>query len=322
MFDVVCIGNALVDITINVPDSVLAGANLKKGIMTLTDDISQKFLLSSISSMPSSLSTGGSASNVALGVAALGGKSAFIGKIGTDANGSFFESTLNARGVVPKLSNSIDLMTGSVVALITNDGERTFSTYLGASVALTKGDVLVLPKAKFFHVEAYLLENPIIKDVVFSLVEQAKKNGTKISIDLSDPQLIKRIKPTLIEFLTFADIVFANEAEAIEFTNENVLAAARTLSNFAEIAVVKLGEQGSIIISGKDQALISPEIVIPVNTNGAGDAYAAGFLLGLSKDLNLEGAGELASFLAKETVLVEAASVSKSLKAKATIFFE
>lgn len=320
MFDVLCVGNALVDITVNVPDSFVLGVGLRKGTMTLAGDITQKFALSSIKGMESTLSTGGSASNVALNVACLGGKSSFIGKIGSDAHGAFFESTLTERGVVPKLSKSVDLITGTAIALITPDAERTFSTHLGASVTLSSVDVSEIPKSKFFHVEAYLLEDPSLRKLVLSLVDKAKMQGAKISFDLSDPSLIERIKPVVLEFLNSVDVVFANEAEAKEFTGESDIAAARALSNLCEIAVVKLGEQGSVIVSGNEQIAIKPEVVVPVNTNGAGDAYAAGFLFALSKDLDLKSAGELASLVAKEVVLVEAASLSCSLKDKVSKF--
>ena len=316
MFDVVCIGSPLVDITVSVPDSFLEGVGLKKGIMSLTDDVSQKFLLSSLQGMNSSLSTGGSSANVALGVAALGGKSSFIGKVGSDGNGSFFESSLLNKGVIPKLSKSLDLMTGSAIALITSDGERTFSTYLGAASSLSKGDVLNLPRAKFFHVEAYLLENPLHKELVFYLVKQAKAQGSKISFDLSDPMLIERIKPVMVDFLEFVDVIFANEVEAKKFTGEDGLNAARSLSNVCEVAVVKLGKNGSVVVSGKCQEIIKPDVVEPVNTNGAGDAYAAGFLFGLANNFDLKKCGAVASFLAREIVLVEEASLSNSLKDK------
>jgi sugar/nucleoside kinase (ribokinase family) len=322
MFDVLCVGNALVDITIKVPDSFLVGANLKKGAMTLTDDVSQKFLLSSISGMPSSLSSGGSASNVALGVACLGGKSSFIGKVGLDANGSFFEESLTSRGVVPHLSKDISLNTGTVIAFITDDGERSFSTYLGASDSFDKASFLNVPSSKFLHVEAFLLEKPSVKNLIFDLAMNAKKNGSKISFDLSDASLIGRIKPVISEFLEFVDVVFANESEAKAFTGVDGLDAARILSESCEIAIVKFGEGGSVVVSGDVEEVIEVDVVIPVNTNGAGDAYAAGFLFGLSRNLDLKDSAGIASFLAKETVLVEEASVQKSLKVKVAQFLD
>ena len=322
MFDVVCVGNALVDITLKVPDSFLVGANLKKGAMTLADDVSQKFLLSSISGMSLSLSSGGSASNVALGVACLGGKSSFIGKVGVDSNGSFFEESLISRGVVPHLFKDVSLSTGTAIAFITDEGERSFSTYLGASVSLDKSSFLNFPQSKFLHVEAFLLENPVVKNLIFDLVRDAKKNGSKISFDLSDASLIGRIKPVILEFLEFVDVVFANESEAKTFTGSNGLDAARILSKSCEIAIVKLGEGGSVVVSGDAEEIIEVDIVIPVNTNGAGDAYAAGFLFGLSRGLDLKKSADIASFLASETVLVEEASVQKSLKVKVSQFLD
>lgn len=320
MFDVVCVGNALVDLTVNVPSSFVQGTGLKKGSMTLVDDVSQKFLLSSLSGFSSSLSTGGSSANVALGVSCLGGKSAFIGNVGLDSNGSFFESSLSERGVTSKLFKDSSLSTGSVVVLVTEDGERTFSTNLGAAKTMSKN--VLVPESKFLHVEAYLLENPVIKDIIFSLVKEAKKRGIKISFDLSDSSLIQRIKPTLVDFLNEVDVVFANEDEAKAFTGEDSVVAARVLSNICDVAVVKLGDEGSVVVSKNVQEVVSINPVKPVNTNGAGDAYAAGFLYGLCGALSLSGAAKIGSFLAREVVLVEGASLNKSLKDDVLSFFD
>lgn len=312
MVDVVCIGNALVDVTVSVSDSFLEGTRLKKGSMTLVDDVSQKSLFGGISSFSSSLSTGGSSSNVALGVSCLGGKSAFIGNVGVDSNGSFFESSLADRGVVPMLFKNSSLSTGSVIVLVTGDGERTFSTNLGAAISFKKD--VVVPFSKFLHIEAYLLEAPALKEMVSVLVRGAKKKGTKISLDLSDASLISRIKPVLVDFLRDVDVVFANEDEAKAFTGEDELSAAKTLSSICEVAVVKLGSRGSVVASGGVEEIIPVNAVKPVNTNGAGDAYAAGFLYGLCRGFDLVKSAKVGSFLAREVVLVEGASVNKDLK--------
>ncbi|MFP4567571.1 MAG: adenosine kinase [Candidatus Woesearchaeota archaeon] len=317
MLGIVCIGNALVDITLNVEDSFVLSTGLRKGTMTLAGDITQKFLLSSIKGMSSTLSTGGSAANVAIGFASCGGTSLFIGKVGRDYHGSFFKSSLEQRGVIPKLAESLDLITGSAVALISPDAERTFSTHLGASASLVRSNILDFPKSMFFHVEAYLLESSSIKEVVLDLIKLAKVNGSKISLDLSDPALIERIKPVLDDFLKLVDVVFANDIEAEKFTGKTGLDAARHLSNFCGgIAVVKLGERGSVIISGTEEVTIRPEVVKPINTNGAGDAYASGFLFALSKGFSLKKAGDIASIVAREVVLIEEAAPKSSLASK------
>jgi len=314
MIDVVCIGNALVDIIVNVPDSFIEENNLKKGTMTLSNDKEQKKLLKKINKFPKKIFTGGSSSNVSLGVSILGAKSCFIGKIGKDTNGLFFEKTLNKKNVITKINKSLNLNTGTAITLITEDGERTFSTHLGAANSLIEKDFLKIPKTKFLHIEAYLLENPELRKIILKKIKKIKKQGTKISLDLSDSSLIKRIKKELYEFIKNVNIVFANEQESKTFTEEESIKGARFLSNFCEIAIVKLGKQGSIIVSKNQQELINIEPVKPINTNGAGDAYAAGFLFGLSQNLDNIKAGKIASFLSKETVLVEQATVQKSLK--------
>lgn len=316
MYDVFCIGNALVDITMNVPDSFILANKLEKGRMTLVNEETQKKLLETIQKLPVKKSPGGSSSNVSLGVACLGGKSLFAGKIGADANGNFFEETLRKRNVKTKLSKCVDSITGSAITFITKDGERTFSTYLGAAATLNKDDLLIKEDTKYLHVEAYLLEDPVIRKIILKIVKKIKEKNTKISLDLSDPNLIKRIRFELEDFLKYVDVVFANEEEAKEFTKKNDVDAAKKLNEYCEIAIVKLGKKGSIIVTKKEQKIIKPKIVKPVNTNGAGDAYAAGFLYGLSKNLSIEDSAKIACFLSKETVLREEASVQESLSQK------
>ncbi len=315
MFDVVCLGNALVDITVKVPESFIEGLGFKKGSMNLVDDVRQGFILSSLSGVDKVLSPGGSASNVASGVACLGGKSAFLSKVGFDDHGSFFENSLSSKGVVPKLSKS-SLYTGSAITFITVDGERTFSTHLGAAASLSSSDLIDIPQSKFFHVEAYLLEDPKLKSAIFNICKSLKDKGVKISFDLSDSSLIARISDVILDFLSFVDIVFANEEEAEIFTKKSGVAAAKKLSNLCDVSVVKLGGKGSVIVSDGEVISISCDVVEPVNTNGAGDAYAAGFLFALANDYSLKNAGRVASFIAREVVLVSSASLSKDLSDK------
>ena len=315
MFDVVCLGHALIDITVKVSNSYIDSLGYKKGSMNLVEEERQRHILSSLSSFDKLISPGGSSSNVASGVACLGGKSAFLGKIGFDKQGSFFENSLSDKGVVPKLSKS-PLCTGSTITFITADGERTFSTHLGAATSLNRDDLSCIPASKFFHVEAYLLENPALRNSIFNICKSLKEKNVKISFDLSDSSLIERIGDVILEFLSLVDVVFANIDEAEALTKKIGLDAAKKLNSLCDMSVVKKGSAGSLIVSKGKVIFVSCDAVKPVNTNGAGDAFAAGFLFALANNHSLKKAGTIASFIAREVVLESGASLSKDLSYK------
>ncbi|TAL36116.1 MAG: adenosine kinase [Spirochaetes bacterium] len=300
MFDVAGIGSALMDFTIEVDEAVLGRLGLTKGTMQLVDEERSRSVLAVLASYPMQKTPGGSAANTVAGVSVLGGRGLFIGKVGNDDFGALYRSESERVGVAVRLAGH-ERLTGHAITLITPDGERTFATHLGAALFLRKEDIAEadIAQARILHIEGYLLEDPDLKAASLRAMEIAHRCGAQVSIDLADPALIQR---NFDEFHTLAkeraDILFVNEEEAETFTGKKGAQAAEVLGGYSRIAVVKLGGKGSIVHSGGRSIEIPSYKVDAVNTNGAGDMYAAGFLYGLAHGLPLERCGRIASHAA------------------------
>lgn len=314
MNDVVGIGSALLDLTFKVDYAALDALKLKKGTMQLVDEVSSKRILESLKGKEGTVTPGGSAANTMAGIANLGGKSIFIGKVGNDAQGDLYIAETEKEGVTCCISRHASL-TGHAITLITPDSERTFATHLGAAVHLKPEDVPVdaIKKSRILHVEGYLLEGDMKEAAVFAM-SVAKENGVKISVDLADPLLIKR---NLGEFKRivrhFADIVFVNEEEARAFTAQDAVEALHVIYLITEIAVVKLGEEGSLIKSNDTVHKIKPYRTKVANTNGAGDMYAAGMLFGIARKMPIEEAGKIASYASSLVVSQQGARLKEKI---------
>ncbi|MCX7678049.1 MAG: adenosine kinase [Spirochaetes bacterium] len=303
MYDVIGIGSALLDLTCEVDYSFLEQLKLKKGTMQLIDEQTSRNIREMMKGKEIIVTPGGSAANAMAGVTNLGGKSAFIGKVGSDPEGDFYIAETEKEGVVCKISRH-SALTGHAITFITPDSERTFATHLGAAVHLRPEDVPVeeIKNSRILHVEGYLLEGEM-KDAAIFAMNVAKENQVKISLDLADPLLIKR---NLGEFKrivrNFADIVFVNEEEARAFTAYDAVEALHVIYLITEIAVVKLGEEGSLIKANNTVHKIKPFKARVANTNGAGDMYAAGLLFGIARKMPIEEAGKIASYAASLVV--------------------
>jgi sugar/nucleoside kinase (ribokinase family) len=300
MYDVVGLGSALMDFTIEVDEGMLGRLGLRKGTMQLVDEERSRSILATLASCPMEKTPGGSAANTVAGVAVLGGRALFIGKVGNDEFGELYRSESERVGVAVRLARN-EKLTGHAITLITPDGERTFATHLGAALFLRKDDVADgdVAHGKILHVEGYLLEDPELKAASIRAMEIAHRCGAQVSIDLADPALIKRNHDEFHRLAReYADILFVNEEEAESFTGAKDSHAAVALAKYCRVAVVKLGGSGSIVRSAAEEIRIPSYKVTPVNTNGAGDMYAAGFLYGLAHDLPLERCGRIASHAA------------------------
>ncbi|MDP2925253.1 MAG: adenosine kinase [Nanoarchaeota archaeon] len=315
-FDVIGLGNSLLDFSFEIEDKALESLGFKKGEMTLVDKEKSKDIFLKLGSYESKISPGGSCSNTIAGIAILGGKTAFFGKIGFDEYGKLYEDLTNEIGIDSFFSNLNNEMTGHAITFITPDKERSFAVNLGASMYFNKKDIIeeVIKNSKILHLEGYSFEALNLKEASLYAIDIAKKNNVKVSIDLSDPGIIKRNHEFFRELLEDSiDIVFVNEKEAEEFTKKSPEEAIKELSKLCEIAIVKLGENGSIIrFKGKTYKIPSFKTNL-MNTNGAGDMYAAGFLYGLSKNLDLEKSGKLASYAASLVVASPGARLEKDL---------
>lgn len=311
MTKVLGIGNALVDIMTKLPDDkFLEEYSLPKGSMQLVDQEFIKKISAASEKFERIQSSGGSASNTIHGIARLGLETGFIGKVGQDELGDFFYNDMKNSNIEPKLLRT-NTDSGRAVALISPDSERTFATYLGAAVELSPDEL----KSDFFqnydylHVEGYLVQN---HDLLKKASKLAKENGLRICLDLASYNVVEDNIEFLKSFINdFVDIIFANEEEAKSFTGQEPEDALDTLAQQCEIAVVKVGKEGSMIKKGTEKHRIQPIQANPVDTTGAGDAYAAGFLYGLAKNYNLDKCGEIGSILAGKVIEVVGAKMDE-----------
>jgi len=302
--DIYGLGNALVDFLVEVDDALLGELRLTKGRFHLTDAAHSRKILERITYANVRIAAGGSAANATAMAALLGAKTAFCGKLGDDEYGHLYEQETLAAGAVSKLSTSREL-TGHCIVLITPDAERTFAVHYGASTRMGAHDISEddIRSSRLIHLDGYFLEDEKTREPALHALRLAKKHRTKVSLDLSDAGVVERSKAFFISSIKqHADIVFANEQEAEALTGKKAEEAATELAQWCETAIVKRGVHGSLIARGKELIRVSAVKAHAVDTTGAGDAYAAGFLYGLLKGWPLKDAGELASALAAKVV--------------------
>ena len=300
MKKVLGLGNALVDILISLNnDNLLKEFSLPKGSMQLVNNevasqIFEKAKL--IKSGTRGINSGGSAANTINGLAQLGVGTGYIGAIGKDEYGSYFSKDMEDKGTELFL-NFRSTETGRATTLITPDSERTFATYLGAAIELEAA--MLKPESfkgyHYLHIEGYLAPN---KPLFLRAMKLAKQNGVKVSIDMASYNIVEENLSFLKESTEkYVDIVFANEEEAKALTGKDPERALNELASLCEIAVVKIGEKGSLVRCGTSTHRIGVLDVKSMDTTGAGDLYAAGFLYGLVQNYPLETCGEIGSIL-------------------------
>ncbi len=302
MKQILGLGNALVDImTLLTDDHLLDKFLLPKGSMQLVDEEKSTLIKSGTQHLSRSLTSGGSAANTIHGLAMLGVNTGFVGSIGYDDLGIFFENDMKSAGINTMLTRR-NTATGTAVALISPDSERTFATHLGAAVELMAEDL----KPEFFngydilYLEGYLIFN---KQLVVSACKIAKDLNMKIALDLSSYNVVELKLADFKEIVEdYIDIVFANEEEAKAFTGKSPAEALNIISGMCEVAVVKTGSEGSIIKKGDELIKVKAHPVNCKDTTGAGDLYAAGFLFGYSNDLDIETCGLIGSLVAGKVV--------------------
>jgi len=303
--DVLGIGNAMMDFLLEVDDSKLTELGLTKGqFHSTTNNDATRNVKENIQQNPNvKMASGGSVANTMKGIACLGGKTLFCSKVGTDSVGDTYIQELEAHGITSRM-NKHGLTTGYVVSFITPDTERTFLGDIAANNYFSKEDVSEedIMNSKVLHLEGYQFENPA-KEAVLHALELAKKHGTKISIDLSDPGVIARNLELFKEVVkNYIDIIFLNEEEAEAFTGLSQKEALREVAKIVDIAVVKIGKEGSLVCYEDNVTTIPGYKAEAVDTTGAGDSYAAGFLYGYCNNWNVEKSGKLGSLLAARVV--------------------
>lgn len=304
------IGSTLVDILSQVPnEEVLNELNLPKGSMTyvnINDAVSIGERLAQ--QYGSQRAAGDSAANTMSGLARLGAKAGFLTMMGNDEMGQFFTNEMTRTGV-EMLALKSDTPTGRVIAMVTPDGERTFATCLGASIELSPDDIKpeLFDNWDIFYIEGYLVANP---DMLRKAISTAKDKGLKIAIDLASYNVVEESRNFLLELVNnYVDIVFANEQEALALTGMEPENALHYIAERCDIAVVKIGAKGAYIQRGNEIVTIPPMKADVVDTTGAGDMWAAGFLAGLVKGENLQKCGMMGAIVAKNIIEVMGAKM-------------
>ncbi len=302
MAKVLGIGNALVDILIRLnDDELLRRFSLPKGSMQLVDMAFARELESTAVDLDLQQASGGSAANTIHGLAKLGVDTGFIGKVGNDALGDFFRSDMESSGIKPVLFYG-QSDTGRAVTLISPDSERTFAVYLGAALEQVSRELnsKLFEGYQYLHIEGYLVQN---HELIETALELAKKSGLKISLDLASYNVVEENLEFLRSMvLRYVDIIFANEDEAKAFTGRGAEEALAELSGITEIAVVKTGGKGSLVKRNREFHKIGIIEANCIDTTGAGDLYAAGFLYGLIKGFPLEKCGETGALVSGKVI--------------------
>ncbi|RUO97462.1 adenosine kinase [Hyphomicrobium sp.] len=317
-YDVIGIGNAIVDIIGRCDEAFLAEVGVAKGSMRLVDADEIKKIYSSMG--PAIETSGGSAANTIAGVASFGGRAAFIGTVADDEFGRIFSHDIRSVGVafnVPSVSNGTP--TSRSLILVTPDGERTMNTYLGISTNLIEAqlDLEMIQASSILYLEGYLFDQPQAKAAFRAALQTAKTAGRKTALTLSDGFCVDRHRDEFLALIRAGvDILFANESEIKSlYQTESFDFAAEKARSDTKLAVLTRSAKGSEIhFEGETIRIGTFPVSEVVDTTGAGDLYAAGFLFGYANGLHLETAGRLASLAASEIISHTGARPAVSLQ--------
>lgn len=301
-YDVYGLGNALVDIEIELTDDELARLEVEKGMMTLIDFNRHHELLTHVQGSTHSRACGGSAANSTIAVAQLGGSSFYSCRIGNDETGDFYLMDLHREGVDSNLDKVAreDGVTGKCLVMITPDAERSMNTFLGITTDMTPAclDLDSLAQSQYLYIEGYLAASEQAVETANLAIEHAQKNDVKVAISLSDISMIEFCRAGLDSMLSRKiDMIFANEQEAIAYTGTSDLAEAQEkLKDISHASAITLGDKGAIIFDGDSSCHVDAQTVDAIDTNGAGDLFAGAYLYGISHGYSAEKSAKLASY--------------------------
>jgi len=311
-YDVFGLGNVLMDFLIKVEDEHLNNLDLKKGVMHLLEEGKTHDLLKEFKEHK--IVPAGTVPNTLMGIAVLGGNCILLGKVGPGKYGDLFEETMTKEGVKPRLLRSKTARTGKVLNFVTPDAERTFGVHLGAATRVEKDSVIDedIKSSRLFYFTGYEFES-FYKTVIHS-IKVSKDNDTMVALDLADPEIINRNKEQIDQIIKDIDILFMNETEAKAYTGLEPKEAAISVGEKVKTVIVKTGEQGSFVVDDKKFYEISPIKAEAVDTTGAGDLYASGFLYGILNGKTVAEAGELGSFMGAKAVSQMGALLNEEAK--------
>ncbi len=320
-YDVAGLGNAIVDVIASTDDRFLLENNIAKGVMNLIDHYRVQQLLQVL---PSGRElAGGSAANTMAGLASFGGRGVFMGKVRDDQLGKSFARGLETIGIdFPTPPASVGAQTACCLIAVTADGQRSMNTYLGACRELREADIdeAAIAAATVLYIEGYLWDEPEAKTAIEKAIRIARKNGRKVAFTLSDPFCVERWRSEFMALLKDRiDILFANEAEAMAlFESGDFDGVLQSLRGFKGIAALTRSAKGCVIAAGKEVHVLDADPVSQVlDTTGAGDQFAAGFLFGYSHGRTLPDCGRLGTLAAAEVIAHYGARPETSLRARA-----
>ncbi|CAA7622010.1 adenosine kinase [Magnetospirillum sp. UT-4] len=305
-YHVAAIGNAIVDVLVHADDGMLERLGVAKGMMTLIGAEDAERIYAGLP--PGIECSGGSAANTVVGVASLGGRAAYVGKVKDDQLGAVFGHDLRSAGVAFATRAAADgPSTARCFVLVTPDAQRTMLTYLGACIELTPDDVeeAVIAAAAVTYMEGYLYDPPLAKRAFLKAAEIAHKAGRMVSLSLSDPFCVDRHRDAFLDLVAnHVDILFANEAELTAlFRAADFDEALRAVRGHCRVAAITRGAQGSVVVAGDDVIVVGADPVpAVVDTTGAGDLYAAGFLYGFTHGRDLATSAMLGGIAAGEVI--------------------
>lgn len=303
--DVLAIGNAIVDVLVPCDEAVLEQVGLGKGTMALLDTGRAETIYASIG--PGTEVSGGSAANTATGVASLGGRAAFVGKVRNDELGEIFAHDLRATGVTYTTSPATaGPETARCLVLVTPDAQRTMGTYLGIAGELSGGDVdeELVSGALITYVEGYLVGLPSAESALTTAVKAAHRAGRRVALTLSDPMWVAAQRDAFQALTTEVDILLANEHEACELTGtDNIQETLAILGRSCPVVAVTRSERGALVTNGAETIAV-PAVPVPsvADTTGAGDLFAAGFLFGLARERPLADCARLGAVAAAHVI--------------------
>jgi sugar/nucleoside kinase (ribokinase family) len=317
-YDVAGLGNAIMDVIAAVDDQFLLDHGIAKGAMTLVDEFRAEELHKALTH--SVQAAGGSAANTMAGIASLGGRAVFLGKVCDDALGARFGESLKSLGVhYPTARAPAGSPTASSMIAVTPDGQRSMNTYLGACREMTPDDVdpEYVAAAKILYIEGYLWDTHDAKQASRKAMEAVRQGGGQVALSLSDSFCVGRFREEFLDLLqNDLDILFANEDEAQSlFETEDFAMVIEHMKAWGGIAAITRSAQGCVIIKGQEVCAV-PALPVPkvVDTTGAGDLFAAGFLHGLTQGKGLADCGRLGALAAAEVISHYGARPETSLK--------
>ncbi|MDC3167884.1 adenosine kinase [Prochlorococcus sp. AH-716-D22] len=300
--DLIGLGNAIVDIIVNVEDKFLEINTLKKGSMNLINSDESKALLKNCKIIKKL--SGGSSANTVVCLAELGNNVQFIGRVKNDNFGDFFSTDIKKSNTIfntPPINKGAS--SAHSIIFITPDAQRTMCTYLGASIEFEPKDINfnVIKNSKYLYLEGYLWDSDLAKNAFLQAAKLAKESDTKIILSLSDSFCVDRHRESFLKLINdYIDIVFCNESEVLSLFKKNDLQSCQdSISSICELVIITLGSKGSLVINKGKSEEIEPKLLGEIiDTTGAGDLYAGGFIHGLINNYSMERCGEIGSICA------------------------